>query len=214
MRLVLINPNTSVAITVTMVTIARAAALGVEVDGLTAEFGVPLITNPSGLAVASDAVDSLAGVISVRQPDGVIVAAFGDPGIWRLRERLSCPVTGIAEAGMAEAARGRRRFAVITTTPDLGPSIRRSAEVYGHGDLFVGTVATDGDPVQLMADPDRLEAALRAACRRAMADLGAEAIVIGGGPLAVAAQALRPRFETPIIESISAAVRLAIARGG
>lgn len=212
MRLVLINPNTAETTTDAMVTIARATASDGEIDGLTATFGPPLITNPSDLSVASNAVEALAEVISRRQPDGVIVAAFGDPGLRWLRDRLTCPVTGIAEAGMAEAAYGDRRFAVVTTTPDLVSSIQSAAEAYGHGQLFVGTSVTDGDPVDLMRDPGRLEAAMAAACRRAVADLGADAIVIGGGPLALVARELRAQFETPIIEPIPAAVRLAITR--
>jgi Asp/Glu/hydantoin racemase len=214
MRLVLINPNTAATTTEAMLSIARATAPDVEIDGVTATFGPALITNPSELAVASDAVEALAAEISGLQPDGVIVAAFGDPGLPPLRERLACPVTGIAEAGMAEAAHGDRRFAVVTTTPDLASSIQRAAEVYGHGGLFLGTALTDGDPAQLMKRPDQLEAAMAAACRRAIADLGAQAIVIGGGPLALVARQLRAQFETPIIEPIPAAVRLAMARAG
>ena len=211
MRIVLINPNTSAATTETMVRIAQAVAPDDEIDGLTATFGAPLITNPSALAVAADAVVALADVISQRQPDGVIVAAFGDPGLSRLRDRLSCPATGIAEAGMAEAAQGARRFAVVTTTPDLAPSIERAAVAYGHGELFAGTSLTQGDPTQLMSDPAQLEAEMESACRRAV-ELGAEAIVIGGGPLAHLAGVLRERVHTPIIDPIAAAVRLTIAR--
>ena len=212
MRIVMINPNTSAATTETMVTIARAVAPEAEIDGVTATFGAPLITNPASLAVAADAVVALAGVVSEREPDGVIVAAFGDPGLAPLRKRLSCPATGIAEAGMAEAARGGRRFAVVTTTHDLAPSIERSAVAYGHGDLFAGTSLTEGDPTQLMSVPGQLAAAMEAACRHAVEKLGVEAIVIGGGPLAQLAGVLRERLDTTIVDPIAAAVRLAIAR--
>jgi allantoin racemase len=214
MRLVLINPNTAASTTEAMLSIARATAPDVEIDGLTATFGAALITKPADLAVAADAVEALAEEISRRLPDGVIIAAFGDPGLQLLQERLACPVTGIAEAGMGEAADWNRPFAVVTTTPDLASPIQQAAGAYGHGDLFLGTAVTDGDPVHLMERPEQLEAAMAAACQRAIADLGAQAIVIGGGPLAMVARALRVQFETPIVEPIPAAVRLAIARAG
>lgn len=214
MPLVLVNPNTDVATTETMAAVARAAAPDAQIHGLTARFGTPLITNRSDLAVASDAVEDLAEVILALHPDGVIIAAFGDPGLGRLRARMDCRVTGIGEAGMAEAAQGGRLFAVVTTTPDLASPIQRAAEAYGHADLFVGTSLTEGDPAQLMGDPRRLVAEMAAACRRAIASLGAQAIVIGGGPLALVSPELREQFETPIVEPISAAVRLAMARVG
>lgn len=212
MRLILINPNTSASTTDMMVGIARAAAPEAEIDGLTAKAGPPLITNAVALAAAADAVEALAPELSERRPDGVIIAGFGDPGLERLRDRLECPVAGIAEAAMAQAARGGRRFVVVTTTPSLAVSIRDVAEAYGHGGLFAGTALTEPDPLELMADPARLEQELAAACRRAIDDMGAQAIVIGGGPLALAGRALRSSLEVPIVEPIPAAVRLAVAR--
>lgn len=209
MRLALVNPNTSVATTETMVRIARAVATGDEIIGFTAPFGAALITDEAALAESARAVLALAsGLVGF---DGVIVAAFGDPALADLRRRLAVPVTGIAEASMIEAAVGGRPFAVATTTPDLIASIGRAAEVYGHGALFRGTFVTPGDPVPVMADPQRLIAALDAACRAAIA-AGAEAVVIGGGPLALAARALAGRFAAELVEPVPAAVRLALHR--
>lgn len=214
MRLLLINPNTNVATTERMVVIAREAApRGVAIEGLTAAFGAPLITEPGALAVAADAVVALVDGIDTQTGDGIIVAAFGDPGLERARAVASCPVTGIAEAGLAEAAQGGRRFAVATTTSDLVDSIAGLVRRYGHGDHFVGTYLTAGDVDGLMRDPDRLTEALEDACRAAIAD-GAEAVVIGGGPLAVAARAIAPRIIVPVVEPIPAAVRLALHRAG
>lgn len=211
MRLLLINPNTSQATTQAMVGIARESAPSVEIDGLSAPFGVPLITGPAELAIAHDAVVTL---MAARPPfgyQGVIIAAFGDPALDDLRRTVAVPVTGIAEAGMAEAAR-HGRFAVVTTTPDLTESIAARADAYGHGDSFLGTVLTSGDVHQVMADRQGLGQALLDAGRRAVHDLGARAIVIGGGPLAVAAREIADQLPVPVIEPVPAAVRLAIRR--
>lgn len=211
MRLLLINPNTSHATTAAMVGIARESAPSVEIDGMSAPFGVPLITGPAELEIGRDAVTTL---MAARPPfgyQGVIIAAFGDPALEDLRRSIAVPVTGIAEAGMAEAAR-HGRFAVVTTTPDLADSIARRAEAYGHGDLFLGTVLTGGDVHQVMADRQGLGQALLEAGRRAVRELGAKAIVIGGGPLAVAARKIADQLPVPVIEPVPAAVRLAIRR--
>jgi len=212
LQFLLVNPNTNVATTERMVEIARDAARpDVVIKGATAGFGVPLITEPSALAVAADAVEALVRSTDMRPFDGVIVAAFGDPGLDRIRALVPCPVTGIAEAGLAEAAAGGRRFAVATTTPSLVASIEGLARHYGHAAFFIGTYLTTGDLDALMRQPERLADALENASRAAI-DAGAEAVVIGGGPLAVAARTIAPRLPVPIIEPIPAAVRLAIAR--
>jgi allantoin racemase len=215
LRLVLINPNTTASTTETMRAIAaEAAPAGVQVEGLTAPRGAPLITDPVMLALAAEAVLDLVAPIRADPPAGVILSAFGDPGLAALRDRLPCPVTGIAEAAMAEAARGGRRFAVATTTPDLVYSITATARAYGHGALFAGVALTAGDLRVVMADRTRLVEALGAACRDCVERLGAEAVVIGGGPLAEAAKALQGRIPVPLIAPIPAAVRLALARAG
>lgn len=212
--LVLVNPNTNAVTTATMRRIAsEAAPAGIAVEALTAPFGAPLITHAEALDLAADAVAALADRIAALLPLGVIVSAFGDPGLQALRERLACPVTGIAEAGMAEAA-AAGPFAVATTTPDLVERITAAAGRYGHKEAFLGVTLTAGDVHAVMADAARLEAALEAACREAVERLGARAVVIGGGPLAEAARALAGRIGVPVVAPIPAAVRLACRRAG
>lgn len=215
--LILVNPNTNQSTTAMMVDIAQgAAAPGMSIEGMTVAFGAPLITHETALAEAARAVADLAPEIQARHPAGVIVSAFGDPGLDALRATLACPVTGIAEAAMAEAALDdtgqARRFSVVTTTPLLAASITARASRYGHGEWFAGVRLTPGDPATLMADPQAVTEALAIACEAAIRLDGAQALVIGGGPLAQAARALRPRFVVPIIEPIPAAVRLAQKR--
>ncbi|MEM9972945.1 MAG: aspartate/glutamate racemase family protein [Pseudomonadota bacterium] len=210
MKLALVNPNTSITTTEVMVGIAsREAVSGVAVSGLTAPFGASLITEPGSLARAADAVVAL--IPDLQGADAVIVAAFGDPGLSDLRQRLTVPITGIAEAGMAEAASGGRCFAVVTTTPDLKEQIAATAARYGHSH-FAGTWTTPGDPVETTTNAADLAAALRVAIQDAVRDGGAEAIVVGGGPLARAAQELSAVSPVPIIEPIPAAVRLSLRR--
>jgi Asp/Glu/hydantoin racemase len=210
MRIVLVNPNTSAATTAAMAAIAEEEAAGrAEVEGVTAHIGAPLITDLGALAVAAGAVVALAPALA--GADAVIVAAFGDPGLDELRGQLPCPVTGIAEAGMAEAGVGGRRFAVATTTPALRDVIAATAARHGH-DAFAGTWTTPGDPTALTADANALVRALDAACRAAIAEGGAEAVVIGGGPLARAARVLAGTLPVPLIEPVPAAVRLSLVR--
>ena len=210
MKLALVNPNTSIAITDAMVGIAaETAGAWAAVVGHTAKFGAPLITEASTLAVAAEAVAALAPELG--EADAVIVAAFGDPGLNALRAMLVAPVTGIAEGGMAEAAGDGRRFAVVTTTPGLRNRIVETAARYGHR-RFVGTWTTPGDPTALTADPPALEAALARAVEQAVSEGGAEAIIVGGGPLAQVARVLSATAMVPLIEPLPAAVRLSLNR--
>jgi allantoin racemase len=214
MRLLLVNPNTNAGTTAVMTEIAQATAPpGVTMEGATAATGAGLILDAAMLAVAGAAVEALVASRDLAPFAGVLVAAFGDPGLAAIRNRCAIPVTGIAEAAMAAAA-SHGRFAVVTTTPLLVDAIAARAAAYGHGAAYAGCWLTAGEPGRLTADAAALEAALDAAIRLAMADAAPDALIIGGGPLAAAAAALRPRFAVPIIEPVPEAVRLALRRAG
>jgi Asp/Glu/hydantoin racemase len=144
--------------------------------------------------------------------NGVIVSAFGDPGIELLRREASVPVVGIAEASMLAASEGRRRFGIATVTPELVSPIEGRAAALGLRALYTGIRLTQGDPRALAADPQALEEALAKAVQCCIDEDGAQAVIIGGGPLGQAALALAPRFDVPVIAPISAAMRLLCSR--
>lgn len=206
--ILLINPNSSAQTTSAMVEIAGEAAKTSTIHGVTMTGVPPIITTPEALDQAAEAVSQtpIDGVYSA-----VIVAAFGDPGIDSLRARLSVPVVGIAEASLLEASQNGRSFSVATTTPALGPRIKERAAQLRLETECLSVRFTDGDPFVVMADTDRLVAALAKTIDQCIGD-GAQAVVIGGGPLAKAARVLKPHFDVPIIEPIVSAVCLAEAR--
>jgi Asp/Glu/hydantoin racemase len=210
-RILLINPNSSATTTAMMVAIAQAAANAWHVAGATAMRAPPMIVEADALTAAADEVVEIA-----RQNDGnydgFIIAAFGDPGLARVRKDCRTPVVGIAEAALKEAAAGVRRFGIATTTPALKTTIDQNVVASGLGAQYTGLRLTAGDPAELVKDPGRLRDALADAVRRCVNEDGAQAVIIGGGPLGEAARELQPMFPQPIIQPIPAAIRLILSR--
>lgn len=211
--ILLINPNSNDETTQSMTEIAAKATEGVAtVEGRSNEGVPPLLTTPKDLA------DAIPGVVKIgveaaedERVVAIIIAAFGDPGLDELRAEVDLPVIGIREQAFHEAARDGRTFGIATTTPDPGllESFRQTAAALGYEDQFLGTRATPGDPNELMAkSADELDAALAEAVRASMAD-GAEAVIIGGGPLTASALRLQPQFEIPLVIPVIAAAQAA-----
>ncbi|WP_432258573.1 aspartate/glutamate racemase family protein [Cupriavidus sp. TMH.W2] len=208
-HILLINPNTSSATTQMMVQIARAwlaqhMAAPPAVVGATVTRGAPMIVDEDELAVAAGAICDAEMLRLAGCADGVIVGAFGDPGIEALRARLAVPVVGIGEASMHAAAEGQRRFGIATTTPRLAASIDASVRRQGLGGLFTGARFAEGDPRELGKSPPQQEELLAGAVQACIED-GAQAVIIGGGPLGEAARALGQRFPIPVIGPVPAA---------
>jgi Asp/Glu/hydantoin racemase len=204
-RILLINPNSAVATTEMMVALARdAAGARATITGATAQRAPAMIIDPAALT------DSETEVVEIARAhegmcDGVIVSAFGDPGLAAIRAQSTLPVVGIAESAILTAAEGGRRFGIVTTTPTLGPAIAGRVAALGVTAQYTGIRFTAGDAAVLVASPPRLQAALTAAIERSIATDGAEAVIIGGGPLGGAAASLQGRFAVPIIAPIPAA---------
>ncbi len=210
--LLVINPNTSASVSALLQTHVQAAAGShVQVRTVTARFGAPYISDEASYAVAAHAtLDAWAAALASQSaPDAVLIGCFGDPGLLALRESSPAPVTGLAEAAFIEAAR-HGRFAIVTGGERWGPMLQRLAHTLGHGAALAGihTVAPTG--AQLAADPEGARALLGQACRDAVRQLGAQAVIVGGAGLAGMAAAIQPGLNVPLIDSVLAGARWAL----
>ncbi|MCM6762860.1 aspartate/glutamate racemase family protein [Rathayibacter sp. ZW T2_19] len=211
--LVVLNPNTSAETTRLLVGIARDAARGedVRVVGETAASGPSIITDPAGLAASvGEVLASARRAVLLHDPEVLVVAAFGDPGAAEAAEATGLPVIGIGAAAVRAAGARGRRFAIATTTSRLEGVLRALVASAGDPEDYAGCFLTASDAEEL-SDPVRLHAELRVAVLRAEA-AGAEAVIIGGGPLSAAAELLAAEFagRLPIVEPIRAAVAEAL----
>jgi len=205
-RILLINPNSLETTTAMMVAIAMSTVRdGFEIVGATATRAPQMIVSPDALEAAAPEVTQIAQA-QKHAFDGLIVAAFGDPGLAGIRLGVKLPAVGIGESSMLEAGENGRRFGVATTTPLLKSKIDALPDALGLRSSYTGTRFAQGDPQELMRDPAQLRAALAGAVAACIAQDGAEAVIIGGGPLGEAARELQPMFSVPVIAPIPSAV--------
>ncbi|WP_445158345.1 aspartate/glutamate racemase family protein [Halomonas sp. E14] len=210
----LINPNSNTESTRSMADLARLETRGVaEVVERTNRDAPPLLTTPQDMIDAAPGVVTL-GVEAARDHNvaAIIVSAFSDPGLEELRESVDIPVFGIGEEVFHEAARDNRVFGIVTVTPDeaLIESFRQKAASLGYEQLYRGVRVTPGDPTELVQSPDKLDAALAEAVKESVEEDGAQAVIMGGGPLSASALRLQPQFDVPLVVAVKAAARAAV----
>ncbi len=214
-RLLVINPNTSATVSALVQQHVQAAAgPAVAVSTVTARFGAPYIACEASYAVAGHALlDAWAADqcdSSVRPPDAVLIACFGDPGLWALREGSAAPVTGLAEASFLQA-RQHGGFAVVTGGAAWKPMLQRLAlglDLH-HALVAIHTVAPSG--VELAKHPQSAIALLAQACQEAAAHPQVRSIVLGGAGLAGMAAAVQPLVPVPVIDSVVAGTTHALS---
>ena len=121
MKLLLVNGNTTQAVTDRVVAEAtRCAAPGTAITGVTARFGVSIVSTEAEEEIAGHAVlDALAANFAGH--DAVILAISFDTALLGARQILPVPVLGMTESSLMTACLLGRRFGLIS----FGQSSRR-----------------------------------------------------------------------------------------
>ena len=203
MRIKVVNPNTTAAMT----TAIHRAALSVAAKGTEVEAATPSM-GPASIESHYDEALSVPGVLDevakgeLSGVDGYVLACFGDPGLDAARELAAGPVVGIAEAAMRTATYLGRTFTVVTTLPRTRGRAWDLAERYGVTRFCAGVHAVDIPVLDL--DPDTLPK-LTEACREALAEDNADAVVLGCAGMADLCADLTKTVGAPVIDGVRAA---------
>lgn len=209
MRILLLNPNTTSAITDRLCQAAdEVAAPGTVLVPLTAPRGVPYIATRAEAQIGGAvALEMLAE--EHRNADAAIIAAFGDPGLLAARELFDIPVIGMAEAAMLAACMLGRSFAVVTFASELGPWYRECVEMHGLSGRCAGIRMLDGAFRSISEVQEEKEDLLVDLANRAVVDLEADVVILAGAPLAGLARKVKSRIPVPVVDQVQAAVKLA-----
>ena len=208
-RILVLNANTTASVTDLVVRHARDV-LDARVElPATARFGARYISTEAASAIAAHAaLDCLAE--QGTGFDAVLLACFGDPGLFALREVSAAPVVGLAEASMLEAAR-HGRFSIVTGGALWKVMLGRLAHALGHTDAIasIRPITLTGD--RIAADPEGALRFLAAEVRAAVAEDGARSVILGGAALAGLAVRIATEVSVPVIDSVHAGARVAAA---
>ncbi|MGC9419113.1 MAG: aspartate/glutamate racemase family protein [Rhodovulum sp.] len=208
MPLVVINPNSTVAMTESILAMARATLPGAEIEGWTSHDGPPAIQGEADGRLATPPLLDLVGRAGDAGASGIVIACFDDTGLDEARRRAACPVIGIGQAAFHTAALRGWRFSVVTTLPVSVPVIEGNLHAYGLMHM-VGRVRASEVPVlALEDDPDAACARIAEEAARAVAEDDVDAIVLGCAGMARITRYLRAHLSVPVIDGVESATRL------
>ena len=215
MRLCIINPNSTEAMTAKIIAAARSvAAAHVEIEGRTAHGAPASIEGQYDEIMCAPHLLREVAAAEASQCDAIVVACFDDPAIGACREIASGPVIGLCEAGIKAASMIATSFSIVTTLPRSVPLIEHL--VHGYGLSFqCRKVRSVNLPVLALDEPgSNARALLRDEILRAIDEDGAEAVVLGCAGMADLAQVLSEETGIPVIDGVAAATKFAEALVG
>jgi allantoin racemase len=212
MRLHIVNPNTTAAMTVKIAAAAHAVALpDTVIDARQPTMGPASI---EGFYDEALAVPGMLGCIREADRDGAdahIIACFDDTGLDAARAVATAPVIGIGEAAFHVASLIAARFSVVTTLGASIVPIEHNLRKYGLDGRCARVRAAE---VPVLALEERNADAVTKISNEVSAAIRedrAEAIVLGCAGMADLAGELAEEHRLPVIDGVAASVPLAEA---
>lgn len=211
MRLLLVNPNTSEALTERLKKTAEdAKAPGTEIIAATASRGFPYISSRAEAEIAGAiALEMIAE--RVDEVDAVVIGAFGDPGLGAARELFDRPVVGMAEAPLLTSRLLGERVGIVTFSPRLTAWYYESVKAAGMVSRFAGFRTPPNVQGAVTEVAASMADELKALVARMADEDGADVVILGGAPIAGLAAALGAEARAVLLDPISAAVKQAEA---
>jgi Asp/Glu/hydantoin racemase len=216
-RILAINPNTTEAITKLVTKHLRdAVSRDIEIIPVTGPFGAPYISSEASYAIAGHAALRSLQDASSERLDCVLLACFGDPGLFALREVAEVPVVGLAEASMQEAAERPGSFSIVTGGRRWQPMLERLALELGFAPKLASIRPIRLTGAEMAASPDAAIELLAVEVRAARERDGAGAVILGGAGLAGLGERVAQASGVAVIDSVAAGARRAeaLARSG
>ena len=212
MRILVVNPNTTAAMTEKIAVSARAVASpGTEIIAVNPADGPVSI---EGYYDEAFSVPGLLAEIAKAEASGVsahVIACFDDTGLEAARSLATAPVIGIGEAAFHLASLVAHRFSVVTTLSRSIAAIETNLMKYGLGHRCAKVRACEV-PVLALDDPasdafNQISMEIDLAKREDRA----EAVVLGCAGMADLAARLTDQHGLPVVDGVSSAVKLAEA---
>jgi allantoin racemase len=205
MKLLLVNGNTTQAVTDRVVVEAtRCAAPGTAITGVTARFGVSIVSTEVEEEIARHAVlDALAANFAGQ--DAAVLAISFDTALLGARQIVPIPVVGMTEASLMTACLIGRRFGLITFGQSSRGMYLDLVQRAGLSQRMAGfeTIELTNSTTYLREGSH--DAAVIDASGRLIA-VGADAVVVCGAAVAGIAHRLRPHVSVPLLDGIACAV--------
>jgi Asp/Glu/hydantoin racemase len=212
--LLVLNPNSTQAVTDH---IARAVAPLAHSDGprllcQTLESGPPGIETQAHVDGITEKMLAWWSQHPQREDAvGLVIACFSDPGLFAMREVLSIPVIGCAEAAYHTAVALGGRFGVISILSRSVPRHLRQIRQLGFDHLLAADLPIEVNVVNL-GDEALTFGRMQSVGQRLVQDHAARVVVMGCAGMARYRRRLEDALGVPVVDPTQAGVAMMMGR--
>ena len=212
MKILVLNPNTSEAVTARIAAVVRKIARP-ETQAVVTR----IARGPEALESHYDESVAAPFILeAVKQAnrdgfDAVVIAAFCDPALEAAREISAIPVYGLEEAAFSVALLLGNKFGILTERKHKVAVKQQHVRKHGLESRFASVRPLGMGVTEIAADPDKVRLAGIEICRRMVEEDGAEVIIMGCASMAGFSEDLESAVGVPIIDPVAVTFKLAEA---
>lgn len=178
-RFLVINPNTSEEMTLAIKkTVKFYVHSNNEVDVIKSIMGPRSLETFYEYQLATLGVINTLQNINIRKYDGILLACFGDPGLYALKEIMPVPIIGIAEASLSMSLLLGSSFAIVTALKKAVPMMENMVQQYALTGRMTSVYCLGISVLGLEENKKKTLKALIEVTKKAVNE-GAEVVVLG-----------------------------------
>lgn len=200
-RVLVINPNTSVEMTEDIrKTLDRIKETDVEITVTKPDFGARSLESFYDYSLASFGCIRLVNKIG-KNYDGILLACFGDPGLYAMKEIYEYPVIGIAEASMAMSTLMGQKFSLLVASDKAVPMMADMVNQYGLNSRLASIEPLGMNVLELEKNRQESIEQLIVVGKRAI-EKGAEVLILGCAGMTGMKEDIQAALGVPIIDPV------------
>lgn len=201
MNLLVVNPNTSDAMTEDIrKTVERVRSPDTLVTVTALDFG------PESLESFYDYTLSGFGLCRLMEQkrelyDGILIACYGDPGLYAAKEICNCPVLGIAETSIAMSCLLGSHFSILAASEKAVPMMENMISQYGMDSRSAGVFPLNMSVLDAEANREKTIERLIEAGERAVLS-GAEVLILGCAGMTGFGAPVSQALKIPVLDPV------------
>lgn len=209
--IVIINPNSTETMTLSMLDTARTACPTAEFEAWTSHDGPASIQGPEDGEACLAPLMKLVAQASDQGARAIIIGCFDDTGLEAAQHLARCPVIGIGQAAYHVAAMSGPRFSVVTTLAVSIPVLQNRIETYGL-DKNLAKLRAAGVPVlDLEATANKATQRVLDEVSRAQKEDDVQCVVLGCAGMSHIPDYAGPEITVRLIDGVVAAAHVSAA---
>jgi allantoin racemase len=213
MKIKVINPNTTAEMTRDIMVSAKAFSRpDTEIVCVNPEKGPVTIEGFYDESIAvSGLIEELLKSEKQDSVDAYVIACFGDPGLYALRELTEKPVIGIAEAAMKLVSFVAGKFSIITIMPRIRMMLEEQVHRAGAAHRLASIRTPNLTVLDFVRDFEGCKKILIREARDTVEKDYSEAIILGCAGMAGFASVVQKEVRVPVFDAVASAVKIAEA---